>query len=617
MTQPLFGVGFRSQHFEDVLRTRRTVDWFEILSDNYIGVGGPRRAMLDRLRADYPLVLHGVSLSIAGVDPLSDEYLDGLRALADWLEPAWVSDHLCWTALGGHQSHDLLPVAYTYDVLDHVAARVLHVQERLGRHLLLENPSAYVAFRNADMTEAEFLTALCHRTGCGILLDVNNLYVNAANLGVDPTAYLAHVPVGTIGYMHLAGHTVLPDVRIDTHDADVSDPVWDLFAAAVRRFPDAGVIIERDDNVPPFAHLVREVERARGEHAAAGAPATSPLKKTALMLREPQHERGSACARGVSVHPEALEGGAETPVQRAARRAATPPLHGRAAVASAVTASCPWTATQRDFWMRLVEPVAVDGDAGDDGLARVLDDGRPVSAARGMRVYRDAYGATLRRALAVNFPTLARVLRADDFDRLVAAYVRRHPPEGHDVRRLGAALSGFLHSYTFAADYDVEPAAFADLAALEQAQLEVSAALDEDAAVTPASLATIAPADWEGVRFAFVPALRIVQTTHDVLPAVEASGRGEPPPRPMRAPNTYLVYRTNGTVHTERLSQPDATVLEALVAGHTFGAACARVENGLEPAHVAGAAARALVAAAARGVVARVRRPDVAIAPET
>ncbi len=254
----------------------------------------------------------------------------------------------------------------------------------------------------------------------------------------------------------------------------------------------------------------------------------------------------------------------------------------------------------------------------DGGTARLLDDERPVSAARGMRVYSDAYGATLRRALAVNFPTLARALRGDDFDRLVAAYARRHPPAGHDFIRLGAALPGFLRSYPFATDYDVEPAAFADLAALEQAQLEVSAAPDEDAAVTPASLATIAPAQWDGVCVDFVPALRIVRTTHDVLPAIEAVGRGEPPPRPVCTPNTYLVYRSNGALHTERLSQSDAAVLEALRAGHTFGSACARIDPGMaagRPCGRSGPGAGGV--AAARRLVARVRLPVVAITSET
>lgn len=561
MHPPRFGAGFRSRHFEEIAGAPRAVDWFEVVSDNFIALGGPRRDMLARLRADHPIILHGVSLSIAGTGPLPGRYLRGLKALADWVEPAWVSDHLCWTSLGGRESHDLLPVAYTRDVLDHVAARVARVQDLLGRRLLLENASTYVAFCDDEMDEAEFFAALARRTGCGMLLDVNNLCVNAANLGIDPIRYLAGLPPGIVGYIHLAGHAMLPDVRIDTHDQDVPPPVWSLFDAAVRRFPEAGVIVERDDNLPPFARLVEEVRQARERQAAAlGAPAA-----------------------GVSPAPPAR-----------------PPARARA--------PRPWHALQRGFWKRLVDkPVGFDHRP-DGTLGRLLDDGRPVVAGRGMRVYSDSYTANLRRALAVNFPALARVITDEDLDRLAAAYLRRHPPRGHDFQRLGRHLAAFVRSYPFAGDYGVDPAVLEALIALEQAQLEVQDAADEAAAVSPAVLATLTALEWEDARFVFARALRVVHATHDVLTVVDAVARGAPPRRPAAGRVAYLVCRAGGELRTERLGAAEATILQALVGGSTFARACAAAAPGGDGSEVATLGARLLVDACARGLVVRMRR---------
>lgn len=562
MTAPRFGLGLRSTHHEEILAGLRAVDWLEVLSENFLAAGGARRALLERIRREVPLALHGVSLSIAGADPPSPAYLRALAELAAWLEPVHVSDHLSWTALRGHQSHDLLPVAYTREVLDFVAGRVARVQDALGRRLLLENATAYVAFREDELAEAAFFAELCRRTGCGMLLDVNNLYVNAQNLGTDPEAYLAALPPDAVAYMHLAGHAVLPDVRIDTHDADVPSPVWDLFEVAARRFPHADVIIERDDAIPPFAALAREVAWARERHAKALAQAAP----------------------------------------RAARAAAPP---ARAAEAAPAEADAParWRALQRGFWERMVDKPAGFDHGGDAGLSALLDAARPVVAARGMRVYSDAYGENLRRALATNLPALARVLSPRDFAALAAAYVRAHPPRGRDYVGLGAALPEFVRAHAFADAYGVAPEALAELAALEQAQLEVQEAPDAAETLAPADLAAIPAEAWGEARFDFAPALRLVPARHDVLPAVEAVARGEPPERPNRQPVVYAVHRVGGRVRTERLAPRDAAVLEALVRGATFAEACATLDSGDE-VHAVEAAARVLVGACERGWVA-------------
>ena len=553
MPPPLFGAGFRTPHFDAIARQPRALDWFEVVSENFIALGGPRSAMLERLRAEHPIALHGVSLSIAGSDPLDDEYLRGLRALADRVEPVFVSDHLCWTTLGGHQSHDLLPMALCARVLEHVVARVAEVQDALGRRILLENATSYVAFRGDELDEAEFFRELCRRSGCGMLLDVNNLYVNAQNLGIDAQRYLRELPRESVGYMHLAGHAVLPDVRIDTHGAEVPSPVWALFDAAARSFPDAHVIIERDENLPEFAELRAEVELARTRHARAVASADPPP-----VVAAPRPARASA---------------AEAPA---------------------------WSALQAEFWKRSIER-APDADEA------LLATDRPVSAARGLRVYGDAYASNLQRALAVNFPALARVVDASDFAALAAAYLRAHPPHGHDFRSLGTRLAEFLRGFAFARDYAIDPSVFADLVALEQAQLEVQDELDEAASLAPESLAAFTPEQWDEARFVFASALRIVRASHDVLPVVEAVASQTTPARPKPGLTSYLVFRSDGRLHTERVSEREADFAEQLLGGASFGQACDELHTrgGADLAELAVEAARLLVDAGRRGLIVR------------
>jgi hypothetical protein len=399
------------------------------------------------------------------------------------------------------------------------------------------------------MPEADFLAALCRETGCGVLLDVNNLLVNAANLGIDPAGYLAALPEDAVGYLHLAGHAVLPDVRIDTHDAEVPAAVWDLFDSAVRRFPRASVIIERDDRIPPFEALAAEAGQARARHRAA--------TRRAIATQE---------ARG-------------------AVRLRTEPGEGQS-----------WRALQGDFWSRLVDkPLGFE----HRDLGGLLAEDLPVRAARGMRVYSDAYTASLRSALATNFPALARVISPADFEGLVAAYLRAHPPHGHSFHALGAHLAEFVRSHPFASEYCVPREALAELAALEQAQLEVQDAPDAPGAVPPEALAEVAPDAWERARFAFAPALRVVRARHDVAPAAEAVAAGRDPEPPCAGEVAYLVYRAGAGVRTERLGAREAALLEALLAGRRFAEACAGDER------AAAEGARLLVLAATHGLLAR------------
>jgi uncharacterized protein (UPF0276 family) len=258
-----FGLGLRAEHYEAVLQDRPRIDWFEVLSENYLVPGGKPLHYLERIRERYPLVMHGVSLSIGSTAPLDLEYLRELKQLAARIEPHWMSDHLCWTGVDGVNLHDLMPLPYTEEALRHVADRVTHVQDFLGRRILLENVSSYVSYTSSEMTEWEFLAELAVRADCEILLDINNIYVSSVNHGFDPREFLDAVPGERVRQFHLAGHQNHGHYIVDTHDAPIVAPVWELYQAAVARFGDVATMIERDAHIPPLAELVSELEVAR------------------------------------------------------------------------------------------------------------------------------------------------------------------------------------------------------------------------------------------------------------------------------------------------------------------------------------------------------------------
>jgi uncharacterized protein (UPF0276 family) len=260
-----FGLGLRPEHYRDVIErgAQRPVDWLELISENYMVPGGKPLANVERIRRDFPVAMHGVSLSIGSVDPLDLRYLDALKALADRLEPAWVSDHLCWTGVDHTNLHDLLPPPYTQAALAHVTHRVQQVQERLGRPLMLENVSSYVRFAGDEMSEAQFIAELARRTGCWLLLDVNNVYVSAYNHGFDAHAFIDAMPAAQVKQIHLAGHEDRGGLLVDTHDHPVRDEVWALYAHTLRRLGPVPTMIERDDDIPPFDELLAELDIAR------------------------------------------------------------------------------------------------------------------------------------------------------------------------------------------------------------------------------------------------------------------------------------------------------------------------------------------------------------------
>lgn len=258
-----YGLGLRVEHYESLLEEPGKVEWLEIVSENYMIPGGRPLVWLDKFRERFPLAMHGVSLSIGGTDSLDDDYLARLSALARRVEPAWISDHLCWTGVQGINLHDLMPLPYTEEALAHVVDRVKCVQDVLGRRILLENVSSYISFADAQLTEWQFLAAVAERADCLILLDINNIFVSAHNHGFSPLDYLDGIPASRVQQFHLAGHETGEQLLIDTHDAPIVDGVWNLYIEAVRRYGRVSTMIERDDHLPPLAELLVELDYAR------------------------------------------------------------------------------------------------------------------------------------------------------------------------------------------------------------------------------------------------------------------------------------------------------------------------------------------------------------------
>jgi uncharacterized protein (UPF0276 family) len=258
-----YGLGLRPDYYQEILDTKPKVDWFEIITENYLVPGGRPLYFLDKIRQNYPVVMHGVSLSLGGVDPLDLDYLNQVKALANRIEPAWISDHLCWTGTKGLNLHDLLPIPYTHEAINHLVSRIVQIQDFLGRRILIENVSSYLSYKQSEMTEWDFIVEIVKQADCFILLDVNNVYVSSVNHEFNPMQYIKAMPKNKVAQIHLAGHSNHGDYIIDTHDAPVVQPVWDLYSAAINYLGAVSTMIERDDNMPPFSELLAEMHKSK------------------------------------------------------------------------------------------------------------------------------------------------------------------------------------------------------------------------------------------------------------------------------------------------------------------------------------------------------------------
>jgi uncharacterized protein (UPF0276 family) len=519
-----FGVGFRSQHYQVVTeQLPANIDVFEIISENFMGVGGRPFFFLNKLKEKYPIVMHGVGLSIGSCHKLNRDYLKSLKALIDFVEPKMVSDHLCWTTYQKHNSHDLLPVAYTHQSLIDISHKLEQIQDFLGRRFYLENPSAYVAFEYADYSEAEFFCELIKRSGAGIMLDVNNLYVNQMNQRLDPIAYLELLPHDSVGYMHLAGHSREDQVIIDTHDHPVCNEVWDLYRIATQKFDRVPVIVEWDGNIPTFERLAAEAQMARELHAKGGVQIESKSPESAPL------PSGSSIDN-LDIH--------------------------------------------RHFIDEMKRPYGISEHA-TVHLAKDL----PVPADLGMKVYNNAYFLRSHEFLTENFPCLAKLISEDSFQQLTASYLTHFPPHHPSIQELGNDLPKFLKTAIARQELDlgVESEILSDIAAIELARAQCFVAPDAIDSVKLGELAQIDAEKFGDLIFEVSDHIKLIECSYDVLPAMQSLNNDQQPNRPQSQQSFVAVYRKEFKIYDEPLTEWQAGFFRALNMRKCFADACRRV----------------------------------------
>ena len=456
-----FGVGLRAIHYRDFLENRPSVDWLEVHSENYLDQAGWDWHVLEVLREDYPFSLHGVGLGLGSARGFSDEHLERVRSLVHRVQPALVSEHLSWGAIDGRQLNDLLPLVLDEAALTLMCERVERVQESLDRQLLLENLSTHVRFHQDSMSEAQFMASLAARTGCGLLLDVNNLYVNQCNHGEDALTALQQIAVGTVGEIHLGGHLVTPEAVIDTHGDVVADPVWQIYAAAIERFGQLPTLIEWDTDIPPLEVLLGEAERAR--HVAAGV----------------SHR---------------MQVGPELPSSNAADNSAD-----------------------------VVDPARVELAAIQEDFAAALFDGSHEAGAlrlfsgdhsqHRLALYRGNQFTMWEKVLSDAYPVMQMLVGEEFFGGLSRAFGIAVPPSSPDLNQFGAGFADFLAGFAHVADYPYFP----DVARLEWA-LHRAHYAESAPQVVASSVMEIAPEHIARARFQLHPACVMFASEYSVVP---------------------------------------------------------------------------------------------------
>ncbi|KQW88534.1 hypothetical protein ASC94_24285 [Massilia sp. Root418] len=518
------GVGLRAPHYRQFLAQRPSAGWLEVHTENYLDQGGWDWHVLQALRRDYPVSLHGVGLGLGSARGFSEQHLERVRELVQAVQPALVSEHLCWGAVFGRHLNDLLPLALNAAALDLLSERVQRVQDRLQRRILLENVSTYVRFRDDAMSEAAFLAALAQRTGCGLLLDVNNLYVNQLNHGEDALAAMAAMTPGTVGEIHLAGHLVTPDAVIDHHGAVVAEPVWKLYEAALRRFGPVPTLIEWDTDIPGLDVLLGEAAKAR-----------AIVDRLAITFAD----AAAASASGnAPADPAAVQ------------RAQAPADAARAALAD----------SQQAFAAGLLDIAA---------SATALETFRGEANAHRYALYRGNMSVTWNKTLAAAYPVIRQLVGDDFFSGLSGEYGRAHPSQSGDLNRFGADFAAFLAGFPHTAELPYLP----DMARLEWALHRAHYAADSPA-LSAADLAAMPPELLEEARLPLRPACSLFASAWNVVQLWLAHQPDGPPfPDRMDLPNHALITRARWKTGVLPLIPAAYAALAELHAGGPAGTA--------------------------------------------
>ncbi len=526
------GVGLRHDHYQHILQTWPSMDWFEAITENYMDSGGKPIRILEEIRHRYPVALHGVSLSIGSVDPLNKSYLKRLKALVDRIKPTIVSDHLSWTRVDGDELHDLLPLPFTEEAIEHVARRVQQVQEFLGRRILLENVSSYLTYRHSEMTEWEFLKEVAERSDCGILLDLNNIYVNSVNHQFDPYEYVNHIPGARVGQFHLAGFTDMGTFLFDTHDHAVIEEVWNLYRYALKLWGPVATLIEWDANIPDFPKLAEEASKARGIYQNF---LDTPQRKMELKISE----RRASSMTPSSDKPPLVE------VQRWFKTKMKPNTQNHAV-------------STEEHAMALLNP-----QNGVPGLERIA-------------VYAEGYKARIEEALSEAFEAVRHILGHEKFHPLTEKYAEQYPSRHYNLSSTGKHFPVFLRLQPLSKEFPFLP----DLAMLEWRIHQAFHAYDKPS-FEPGEFASLSLEDWSAAQIFFQPSVGLLASKWPILDIWNA--RKKPVEEIhidlVDRPQQILITHRDVQVRCELLSNHQFFLMEKLFRGKSLGNACEQLES--------------------------------------
>lgn len=557
-----FGLGLRTTHYADFLSNKQPLDWLEIITDNYLVEGGKPLVMLDTIRRDYPVAMHGVAMSLGAADGVDMAYLRQVKQLADRVEPLWISDHLCWIGQGSAQLHDLYPLPYTDEAARHVVTQIRRAQDVLQRKLVLENVSSYIDFQASCASEWDFLSYIAQEADCLLLVDVNNIFVSSVNHGFDPLLYLRGLPAHRVQQIHLAGHSDMGDHVIDTHDHPVAPAVWDLYAQACCLFGPVAAMIERDDNIPALSVLLDELSQARQIASAhwAQAPHLDYASHVSHAAEAPKSQKAPQIA-----------GHAEPGLQRIQTLVAQAILAPRAALDAPASTSIASEPTLENTLK----------DTPEDAVLALLRVQPGVQARQRWGIYHHAYRARLAEVLADSFVKTHRFMGSDAFDVHARDYAVAHPPLVRSLNRYGQDFAAYLKQL-----YPSNPELH------ELAQLDADLRFCFDGPDVPVLDATSAQQDAQAAWLSRAPILhpsvqlRAVHTNAVALWKAIDADEDVPAPTWQEQPGTLMVWRQGLQPHFQSLAAAPARLLAHLLAGHSIHSACAEVaqsEGALDP----------------------------------
>ena len=520
------GLGYRSPHFQEILDLKPPVDWFEVVTENFINTGGFNKSCLLKLRERYPVAMHGVSLSIASFDALNFDYLKSVRNLAREIEPFIISDHLSWTVHKNRTAYDLLPSPYTRQSLKRIAERVSQVQNFLGRELLLENPSQYIAYSNYELSEVEFLTELCRRTGCFVLLDINNLYVNQRNIGLDARKYIEELPLQFVKQFHLAGHTDYGDIIVDTHDSQVCQSVWDLYHLAAAKWPNACSLIEWDENIPELETLLSELEMAKSVH-----------KKTQL---------NSECISSIDL---------------------TTPLSSSDG-SVALNFSTDDMLTHDDLMTEIIAPLS----------SKTIEN--HLVSRKGLEVYQNSFFERIVSTLKVMYPALSFILQDSGFNYVVKSFLATEIKAHSQINDIGEDFLLYLKNCSLDIDFGVPQSCLIDLCEFEWLRYKVYHAPDEKKHVlTSSQLQSFSPSDWQTLKISMPIDAVALELKWDIIESWQLARQCIPPAKPNQKNTFVIIYRKDNKVSHLEIDRTEFSLIKTMRKSKTFLEACATVHS--------------------------------------